>query len=186
MGQFTSLCIILAWGGQVHLLCIILILLCAVASTKHLLCSVFWFYTCVCVCVCRGGGRGWPCCMTFGILVLWPRIEPGPTAVKTLRPSHWTAKRFPEHSFCFYLCVHFQLPWVFAAAHRFSLAAVRGLLSSCGVQASHCRGLSGCGVQAPGTQASVVAARGPSCSTACEILPDRGSNPRPLHWQTDS
>ena len=59
MGQFTSLCIILAWGGQVHLLCIILILLYAIASTKHLLCSVFWFYTCVCVCVCVSGrGRG--------------------------------------------------------------------------------------------------------------------------------
>ena len=24
------------------------------------------------------------------------------------------------------------------------------------------------------------------CSTACGILPDQGSNPRPLHWQADS
>ena len=29
-------------------------------------------------------------------------------------------------------------------------------------------------------------AHGPSCSAACEIFPDQGSNPRPLHWQADS
>ena len=33
---------------------------------------------------------------------------------------------------------------------------------------------------------SVVVAHGPSCSAACGILPDRGSNPCPLHWQADS
>ena len=33
---------------------------------------------------------------------------------------------------------------------------------------------------------SVVVAHGPSCSTACGIFPDQGSNPRPLHWQADS
>ena len=27
---------------------------------------------------------------------------------------------------------------------------------------------------------------GPSCSAACGIFPDRGSNPCPLHWQADS
>ena len=27
---------------------------------------------------------------------------------------------------------------------------------------------------------------GPSCSTACGIFPDQGSNPHLLHWQTDS
>ena len=29
-------------------------------------------------------------------------------------------------------------------------------------------------------------AHGLSCSTACGIFPDQGSNPRPLHWQADS
>ena len=29
-------------------------------------------------------------------------------------------------------------------------------------------------------------AHGLSCSAACEILPDQGSNPCPLHWQADS
>ena len=31
-----------------------------------------------------------------------------------------------------------------------------------------------------------VVAHGLSCSTACGIFPDQGSNPCPLHWQADS
>ena len=33
---------------------------------------------------------------------------------------------------------------------------------------------------------SAAVAHGPSRSEACGILPDQGSNPRPLHWQADS
>ena len=33
---------------------------------------------------------------------------------------------------------------------------------------------------------SVIVAHGPSCSAACGILPDQGSNLCPLHWQADS
>ena len=33
---------------------------------------------------------------------------------------------------------------------------------------------------------SVVVVHGPSCSAACGIFPDQGSNPCPLHWQADS
>ena len=33
---------------------------------------------------------------------------------------------------------------------------------------------------------SVTVAHGPSCSSACGIFPDQGSNPCPLHWQADS
>ena len=33
---------------------------------------------------------------------------------------------------------------------------------------------------------SVLVAHGPSCSAACGIFPDQGSNPCPLHWQADS
>ena len=33
---------------------------------------------------------------------------------------------------------------------------------------------------------SVIVVHGPSCSTACGIFPDQGSNPCPLHWQADS
>ena len=33
---------------------------------------------------------------------------------------------------------------------------------------------------------SAIVAHGPSCSGACGIFPDQGSNPCPLHWQVDS
>ena len=33
---------------------------------------------------------------------------------------------------------------------------------------------------------SVIVTHGPSCSAACGIFPDQGSNPCPLHWQADS
>ena len=33
---------------------------------------------------------------------------------------------------------------------------------------------------------SVIVDHGPSCSAACGIFPDQGSNPCPLHWQADS
>ena len=33
---------------------------------------------------------------------------------------------------------------------------------------------------------SVVVAHGPSCSAACGVFRDQGSNPCPLHWQADS
>ena len=38
----------------------------------------------------------------------------------------------------------------------------------------------------PRRAGSVVMAHGPSCSAACGIFPDQGSNPCPLHWQADS
>ncbi|XP_059868788.1 ras-related protein Rab-28 isoform X2 [Delphinus delphis] len=37
-----------------------------------------------------------------------------------------------------------------------------------------------------GCTGSAAMAHGPSCSAACGILPDRGTNPCPLHWQADS
>ena len=45
--------------------------------------------------------------------------------------------------------------------------------------ASHYRGLSR-------RAGSVIVTHGPSCSVACGIFPDQGSNPCPLHWQSDS
>ena len=54
-----------------------------------------------------------------------------------------------------------------------------------GAQASHYLGLS---LPSTGSRraGSVIVAHGPSCSVACGIFPDQGSNPRPLHWQADS
>ena len=45
-------------------------------------------------------------------------------------------------------------------------------------------GLSGCGSWA--LERSVVVAYGLSCSAACAIFPDQGSNPCSRHWQADS
>ena len=45
--------------------------------------------------------------------------------------------------------------------------------------------LSSCSSQALSTGLTVVA-YGLSCSVACEIFPDQGSNPCLLHWQVDS
>ena len=54
-----------------------------------------------------------------------------------------------------------------------------------GARASHYRGLL---LLSTGSRraGSAIVAHGPSRSTACGILPDQGSNPRPLHWQADS
>ena len=54
-------------------------------------------------------------------------------------------------------------------------------------QASHRGGFSSCGAQALGHVGSVVVAHGLSCPEAvCEIFPNLGSNPCPLHRQADS
>ena len=76
--------------------------------------------------------------------------------------------------------------WVFVSARGLSLVAASG-----GHSSSRCAGLS---LSRPlllrSTSSrhagSVVVAHGPSCSAACGILPDQGSNPCPLHWQADS
>ena len=68
----------------------------------------------------------------------------------------------------------------------FSLVAASGGTLGCGARASHCGGFSCCGSRALGAWASVAVARGLSCSAACEIFPDQGSNPCPLHRQVDS
>ena len=54
-----------------------------------------------------------------------------------------------------------------------------------GARACHCHGLS---LRSTGSRraGSVAVAHGPSCSTACGIFPDQGSNPCPLHWQAGS
>ena len=111
--------------------------------------------------------------------------------------------------FLIYLFIHlfnFWLHWVFAAARGLSLVAVSGghsslrgtgfslwwllLLRSTG---SRHAGFNSCGTRASvvvhrGLQSagSVVVAHGLSCSAACGIFPDQGSNPCPLHWQADS
>ena len=75
-----------------------------------------------------------------------------------------------------------------------SIVSVQGLslvVASGGHSSSRCAGLSllqplllrSTGSRRAG---SIIVAHGPSCSAACGILPDQGSNPCPLHWQADS
>ena len=86
----------------------------------------------------------------------------------------------------FYFFFYLWLCWVFVFVHGRSLVAASG-----GHSSSQCAGLS---LSRPlllrSTSSrhagSVVVAHGPSCSVACGILPDQGSNPCPLHWQADS
>ena len=82
--------------------------------------------------------------------------------------------------FIFWLC------WVFVSVRGLSPA-----VASRGHSSLRCVGLSlswplplwSTGSRCAG---SVVVAHGPSCSAACGILPDQGSNPCPPHWQADS
>ena len=82
--------------------------------------------------------------------------------------------------------IDWWLCWVFVSVRGLSLVAASG-----GHCSSRCAGLSlsrpvllrSTGSRRAGS-AGVV--HGPSCSAACGIFPDQGSNPCPLHWQADS
>ena len=71
-------------------------------------------------------------------------------------------------------------------ATAFSLVVASG-----GHSSSRCAGLSlsqPLQLRSTGSRraGSVIVAHGPSCSAACGISPDQGSNLCPLHWQADS
>ena len=85
-----------------------------------------------------------------------------------------------------YLFIYLWLCWVFVSVRGLSPVAASGRHSS-----SRCAGLSlsrplllrSTGSRRAG---SATVAHGPSCSAACGVFPDQGSNPCPLHWQADS
>ena len=88
--------------------------------------------------------------------------------------------------FCICLFIYLWLCWVFISVRGLSLVVASG-----GHSSSWCAGpslsrpllLRSTGSRCAG---SVVVAHGLSCSAACGIFPDQGSNPCPLHWQADS
>ena len=116
--------------------------------------------------------------------------------VPRLRAPHHSAVASPSGtlpllppSFFFLLLlsfIYFWLCWVFVSMRGLSVVAASG-----GHSSSRCAGLSlsrllllrSTGSRRAG---SVVVVHGPSCSAACGIFPDQGSNPCPLHWQADS
>ena len=86
----------------------------------------------------------------------------------------------------FYLFIYLWLCWVFVSVRGLSPVAASGSHSSL-----RCTGLSllwplPLRSTVSRRAGSVVVAHGPSCSVACGIFPDQGSNPSPLHWQADS
>ena len=88
--------------------------------------------------------------------------------------------------FFFKLINLFWLCWVFISVRGLPLVGASG-----GHSSLRCAGLSLSWpllLQSTGSRhaGSVVVAHGPSCSAACGIFPDQGSNPCPLHWQADS
>ena len=101
----------------------------------------------------------------------------------------YTLNGYRSHFFfnnSLFLFIYFWLCWVFISVRGLSLVAASG-----GHSSSRCAGLSLSRpllLQSIGSRCagSVVVAHGPSCSAACGILPDQGSNPCPLHWQADS
>ena len=89
-------------------------------------------------------------------------------------------------NFCVYLFIYLWLCWVFVSVRGLSLVVASGghsLLRCVGLSLSWPLLLQSTGSRRAG---SVIVAHGPSCSAACGIFRDQGSNPCPLHWQADS
>ena len=103
----------------------------------------------------------------------------GPLAIKRMKFFFFFNKFI-------YLFIYFWLCWVFVSVRGLSLVAASGGQSSsrgAGLSLSWPLFLRSTGSRCAG---SVVVAHGLSCSAACGLFPDQGSNPCPLHWQADS
>ena len=88
--------------------------------------------------------------------------------------------------FIYLFIIYLWLCWIFVSVREPS-----PVVASRGHSSSRCAGLSLSRpllLRSTGSRraSSVVVAHGPSCSAACGIFPDQGSNPCPLHWQADS
>ena len=85
-----------------------------------------------------------------------------------------------SHLFLFDCAGSLLLLWTFSSCRE------RGSLPSCGAGASHCSGFSCQGAWA--LQPVGFSSYGTrfSCSIACRVILDQGSNLCPLHWQADS
>ena len=88
---------------------------------------------------------------------------------------------FNFYTLFIYFIFIFWLCWVFVSVRGLSLVAASG-----GHSSSRCNGLSLSLPLLLRSAGSVLVSHGPSCSAACEIFPDQGLNPCPLHWQADS
>ena len=129
---------------------------------------------------------------SYNISLAWEKIK----IQNLMYGFYWTCLAFLKHIYPSHLIFIFfrilkkkfflTVLGFHCSAWAFSGCSKQGLLSSWDVWASLCSGFSCCRAQALGVQASVVVAHGLSCSVACGIFPDQGSNLCPLHWQVDS
>ena len=101
-------------------------------------------------------------------------------------PFSFSPSPFKKNFFAFSLLLFLAVLGLHCYLQAFSNCSDRGPFASCSVQASHCCGFSSCGALDLGYGGSVVVSHGLSFPVACEIFPDQGSNPCPLHWQEDS
>ena len=156
------------------------------ATTPHFLKSSFSLFLLPCL----------PLCLSIGISTGLPSRQRKYTLRDQQSQDNKEMRKTPlnvEFDFFFFnLFIYlFWLCWVFVSVRGLSLVAASGVHSSWATlhrsaRASLTIAASLVGSTASRRAGSVVVARGPSCSTACGILPDQGSNPCPLHWQADS
>ena len=119
------------------------------------------------------------CTNTLVILMLVAR-SPHLETHCSARWITWSSSFFFFFNFYLFIC-YFWLCWVFVSVRGLSLVAASGSHSS-----SRCAGLSLSRPLLLRSSGSVGVVHGSSCSAACGIFPDQGSNPCPLHWQADS
>ena len=127
------------------------------------------------------------------VLCLWDVQEMEHSSSSLMSLKHHPHKAVSSFFFLIfkYLFIYFYffnlwLCWVFVSVQGLSLFAVSGGHSSlrcASLSVSRPLFLWSTGSRRAG---SVIVVHGPSCSAACGIFPDQGSNPCPLHWQADS
>ena len=127
--------------------------------------------------------RGLSCPAACGILVLRPGIE---LASPELEGRFFFFFLNVMMHLFIYLFPYLWLCRVFVSVRGLSLVTASG-----GHSSSWCAGLSLSQpllLQSTSSRCagSAIVAHGLSCSVACGIFPDQGSNPCPLHWQADS
>ena len=127
----------------------------------------------------------WLHCMECRILVLQSGIEPVPPAVEIQSLNHWSVREVPRSFsvcfFCFFKKQRFFFFFLAVLGLRFCARA----FSSCGKRGPRFITVHGpltivaslIGSTGSRRKGSVVVAHGPSCSAACGIFPDQGSNP---------
>ena len=121
-----------------------------------------------------------PLCTANGNVKWWGHFG------KQMQFFKWLNRVFFSFLLSICLFIYLWLCWVFVSVRGLSLVVASG-----GHSSPRCAGpspprplpLRSTGSRCPG---SVIVAHGPSRSAARGILPDRGSNPCPLHWPADS